>query len=282
MDMKWELDGAVAIVTGAGSGLGRSIAMALARAGARVVAADIHETGAQETAAAIQRAAGREDAAFPVQVDVSDEQSVTRMVRQVIERFGRIDAVINNAGITDMQHRPVRDLPTEVWQRILAVNLTGPFLVSKAVVGDMIARRRGNIVNVTSVLGVRGWAHRGDAAYCASKAGLEQLTEVLAKELRPYGINVNSLCPLGRIRSGFFAHLPEEEQARIEDPDLAGEPAVFLSGLKPYTLTGRTVAMEWWHSNPEYRSQLIAEHDILSRARQGDGGEPEQDQKGVA
>jgi 3-oxoacyl-[acyl-carrier protein] reductase len=179
----------VAVITGAGTGIGLAIAGRLAAEGAMVVVAEIN-TEAAATACATIRAAGGMAENLPV--DVSDETQVARMVAEVEQRFGGIDILVNNAGV--VLHKLVLDTPLPEWERQLAVQLTGPFLTSRQVAKGMVARGRGGrILNISSLSAEMGRV-RG-AAHCASKAGLVMLTKVLAMELAPYGITVNAVAP---------------------------------------------------------------------------------------
>jgi len=182
-------DGKVAIVTGAGSGIGLRIANDLAAEGARIVVADIDEA-AGETAVAEIAAAGGE--ALSVPTDVSDEAQVEAMVEAVLSKYGQIDILVNNAGIT--VHKLLVDLEREAWDRQIGVQLNGPFLTTKHVGRHMIARRGGgNIVNISSVASVMGRIKCGP--HCVSKGGVNMLTKVAAMELAEHGVRVNAVAP---------------------------------------------------------------------------------------
>jgi NAD(P)-dependent dehydrogenase (short-subunit alcohol dehydrogenase family) len=177
----------VAIVTGAGRGIGRAIALALAKEGASIVVAD-KEPG-HETVKMI-RELGR--SGLYVEVDVRDAASVEHMVSQTVKEFGKIDALVNNAGLFFFAR--VEDMTEEQWDLTFDVNLKGMFLCCKAVAREMVSRKiPGKIVNVSSSAGLAG--HVGYSAYCASKRGALAFTESLAKELGPSGVNVNAICP---------------------------------------------------------------------------------------
>lgn len=183
------LAGTVALITGASRGIGAAIAFACADAGADVAAGFIEdETGAEATVSAI-RDRGREAEAF--QADVRDAKQVEEMVDAVIRRFGRIDALVNNAGV--MPESRIVDMEIEEWKTVIDVDLTGAFLCSRAVLPDMLARGSGSIVMISSRLGQIGFP--GVAHYSAAKAGMLGLTRSLAKEVGPQGVRVNAVAP---------------------------------------------------------------------------------------
>ncbi len=182
----FSLEGNVAVVTGAGGGIGRAAAAALAEAGAdlALVGRNIEKL---ETAAADVRKTGRR--ALVVDADVTDEAQVNNACRRVVAEFDRADVLFNNAGITSP--KLLADLPLDEWRRINDVNLTGAFLCSRAFAEPMIKGRHGRIINMGSILSGRGMATR--TAYCASKAGLANFGAALAFELGPSGITVNTI-----------------------------------------------------------------------------------------
>jgi 3-oxoacyl-[acyl-carrier protein] reductase len=181
--------GRVAIVTGAGRGLGWAIAERLARDGANLVIAEIDGVRAQEKAEAI-RQMKRE--ALPIQMDVSRWADVASMVNQTMSQFKRIDILVNNAGILG-PYFPVMEYPEEMWDRVIAVHLKGTFLCCKAVLPIMKAQGSGKVVNMSSVAGKEGNALM--APYSAAKAGIIGLTKTLGKEMAPYNVHVNCVSP---------------------------------------------------------------------------------------
>ncbi|MDT4958495.1 MAG: hypothetical protein QOD31_2294 [Pseudonocardiales bacterium] len=184
-----KLEGRVALVTGAASGIGAGIAAAFAREGADVVVADkAPAEAAARVVAAIERH-GR--AALYVHTDVSDEASVRAMAEQAIARFGRVDILVNNAGI--FSESLLEDMPIEDWDRVVNTNLRGSFLCTRMLIGQMLERGDGRIINIASQLGQVG----GDsvAHYSASKAGLIGLTKALAREVSRRGVLVNAIAP---------------------------------------------------------------------------------------
>ncbi|WP_280414381.1 SDR family NAD(P)-dependent oxidoreductase [Nocardia carnea] len=201
-------EGKVAVVTGAGRmrSIGRETALALARAGCDVVVTGTGRTPDRYTGE--ERAAGWRDIdsvageirelgrrAGAVVCDIADDQAVDALVQQVLDDYGRVDIVVNNAAAARAGDRvPVLDLPTEAWDAVMRVNLRGTFLVSRAFARVMVERGAGgSIVNISSIAGKLGGANT--AAYAASKAGVQALTSSMAKELGPAGVRVNAVCP---------------------------------------------------------------------------------------
>lgn len=207
-DMK-KLEGKVAIVTGASSGLGRATAAALAGAGADVALLARSEEDLERVAAEVE-APGRRALALPV--DLADEVQIEEAVSNVIKNFGRVDVLVNAAG-TDAPGA-VEDLDVEGWDRTLDVNLRAPFLLSKAVFPHMREAGSGTIVNISSVAGKKGWAEA--SAYCASKFGLSGLTQALADEGRAHGIRACILYP-GAMATNWGAWTPEQRRENEEE-----------------------------------------------------------------
>jgi 3-oxoacyl-[acyl-carrier protein] reductase len=193
------LGGKVVLVTGGATGIGRATVLALAREGATVaINYSRSEAEARETARVAERAGAR---ALPVQADVTREPEVRAMVERVARELGGLDGLVNNAGWTQrVPHRQLDDLTDEIWERVFATNLRGPFYCARAAVPHMERRGGGAIVNVTSVAGATGTG--SSMAYAASKAGLDTLTKSLARALAPARIRVNAVAP-GLLGTGF-------------------------------------------------------------------------------
>lgn len=216
-----ELAGRVALVTGGGRGLGESICRTLAEAGAAVIAADIRPELTQALAGQLRDQGARAEG---VRLDVGDEQEVERVVSDVVERFDRLDVLVNNAG-TDVT-LPVEDLPREDFDRVLRTNLRGPFLLSKAAYPRMRRQGRGHIVNVVSTAAKRTWANA--SAYHASKWGLLGLSHALHVEGRPHGIKVTAVIA-GGMRTPFILDcFPDTPLNVLQDPRNVAETIRFV------------------------------------------------------
>jgi NAD(P)-dependent dehydrogenase (short-subunit alcohol dehydrogenase family) len=178
----------VAIVTGAAHGIGKATALALAASGAHVVAVDI-DPSVEGTAVAVS---GYGPKGLAIVADVGDLASIDAMVRQVVDAFGHIDVLVNNAGVTRRAH--IMDLTEADWDRIMRVNGKGVFFCLQRVAREMIPRRTGVIVNIASIAG-KGYAGTSNAIYAASKGAVISMTRIAALQLAPHDINVNAICP---------------------------------------------------------------------------------------
>jgi 3-oxoacyl-[acyl-carrier protein] reductase len=240
----------IAIITGAGEGIGKAYSLGFVREGAKVVIADINFRAAQALEEAIAKQGGE---VLATRTDVSDLKDVEEMVQKTIERFGRVDILLNNAGMY-LRNRAARSKTWEMdpvdWEKVISVNLTGVFLCCRAVLPHMIKLKRGKIINVASSLafiGVPQFAH-----YVASKGGVVSFTRALAREAGEYNINVNTLCP-GYTLSGDPESLTDEERQveipsralkRAEFPDDLVGTAIYLASEDSDMMTGQALVVD--------------------------------------
>ncbi len=237
-----ELSGKVALVTGAAQGIGKAIAMLLARNEADVVVSDINLEKAQETANEIQ-GMGRRSVA--IKVNVADLKDVERMVETIVEQFGRIDILVNNAGIT--RDRLILRMTEEDWDAVLDVNLKGTFNCTKAAIRYMSKQKSGKIVSIASVSGEMG--NPGQANYAASKAGVIGFTKTIAREFAGRGINVNAIAP-GYIQTPMTDAVPEKAKEelkrmipmeRLGKPEDVAQAVLFLVSESSSYITGQVL-----------------------------------------
>lgn len=236
--------GRVVLITGGGRGIGKGIAMKFAGAGADVVIGDVDVVHAEQTAEELGKGLGRTVAA---QVDVTQEESIADTVKMVFREFGKIDILINNAGI--MFRTRILDISLEEWRETLLVNLTGPFLFTQAVIPSMRENGYGRIVNISSSAG-RSVSTLGGAHYTASKAGLLGLTRAVAKEVAASGITVNAVCP-GLIDTQMARDTTTKKELetfldsvpikRLGLPEEIGDLVLFLCSEKASYITGASI-----------------------------------------
>lgn len=244
-----KLDGKVAIVTGAASGIGRSIAMLFAQEGAKVVVADIMDEQGMETVRMIKERGG--DAIF-VHADVSKEDDIKNMIKKAVDVYGRLDIVVNNAGIEGAA-MDTANYPENVFDKVIAVNLKGVWLGIKYAVPELIRSGGGSIINIASILGLVGLA--GASAYNASKGGVIQLTRTAALEYAKYNIRVNAIAP-GFIEtpmvSRAFSEHPELREfvlkmiplGRLGKPEEVAKTALFLASDDSSYVTGSVLVVD--------------------------------------
>lgn len=209
---QFRLDGKVAIVTGGAMGLGQAMATALAQAGADIVIADIQEEVAKETATTIHETEGVK--ATSLKVDVTNPDDVQKMVDDVVDEFGKIDILINNAGMTI--NAKAEEMTYEQWNKVINLNLNGVFLVAQAVGRQMIKQGHGNIINTSSMSGIIANKPQEQCSYNASKAGVIMLTKSLAMEWSKYNIKVNTIAP-GYMKTELTKPFFEQGGAMIDD-----------------------------------------------------------------
>jgi NAD(P)-dependent dehydrogenase (short-subunit alcohol dehydrogenase family) len=214
----------VCLVTGGGSGIGRATCIRFAEEGARVAIADVDAAQAEETARLVVAGTGRTDCSLVVPMDVTDADSCEAAVARVIERWGAIDVLFNNAGIAGVG--TVEETSLDLWERVMAVNVRGVFLVARAVLPAMVAAGRGSIINMSSTIAEIGLARR--ASYAASKGAVLALTRQMQADYAQHGIRVNALLP-GTI------HTPFVDRYLAESYD---DPVAGLAALRQRQLTG--------------------------------------------
>ena len=247
MSEKAELNGRTTIVTGAGRGLGRAIALEMARAGANVVVAARSHDQIAAVAKDIEATGAR---ALAVPVDVGDATSVQNLVRTAVEEFGDLHVLVNNSGIyADI---PILKTSDEDWDRVIGTNLRGTFLCSRAAGRHFVENRRGRVINIASNLGIIG--RSGFAAYCASKAAIIQFTKVAALEWARFGVQVNAIAP-GYFETELNAGLRSNEATaakvvrripaqRMGRPEELAPLCVFLASDAAGFMTGETIVLD--------------------------------------
>lgn len=244
----FSLTGKTAVVTGAGRGIGRAIAIGLAQAGAQVVLVSRTEAQLKETEALILAQTAVKTLVAPC--DVTDQKAVEAVVARTVETFGTLDILVNNAGIN--YKKPFLDVTTEDWETIVHTNLTGEFLFAQAAAKQMAQQGGGRIINMASVGGILGLSNT--APYCASKGGIMQMTKVMAIDLACYHITVNAICP-GYIDTGLLKDAAQKQMMMDNiakytpmgrpglAEDLAGA-AVFLASDAANYVTGTSIVVD--------------------------------------
>jgi len=240
----------VAIVTGARRGMGRTHALALAKAGAKVMVADISLEDCEAVVTEIKDAKGE---AMAIKCDVSNKDEVDEMVAKIVAKYGKIDILVNNAGIC--QFKPFLELTEEEWNKTININLKGYFLCAQACAKEMVKQKSGTIVNIASIaMGQVGVGFPGITHYCASKGGIVAMTEALALELAPFNIRVNAVAPGAidtpmassttqdpKVLEGTLSQIPLH---RMGKPEEVSNLVLFLSSDASSYMTGSTVVVD--------------------------------------
>lgn len=241
-----KLKNKIAIVTGAGQGIGKGIALALAKEGAKVVVSDISE-GVNDVVKEIEALGSQ---ALAIKADVSNNQQTEEMAKETIKKFGRIDILVNNAGI--FPFKGFLDMKEEDWDRVLNINLKGVFNCTKAVTPTMAKQKYGKIINISSIAGTRV-GYVGLTHYCASKAGIAGLTKALALELAPFKINVNAIAPGAIDTPGITSAMDEQTRKDFTEtvplkrfglPEDIANLVVFLASDESSYVTGECIVVD--------------------------------------
>ena len=245
------LQGETALITGGGTGLGRAIALAFAREGAHVSVAGRRPEPLWEVVREIEQRGGK---ALAIECDVSSAQNATRAVAETTARFGRLTVLVNNAGTLHVS--TVETIPEEEWDRVMTVNVKGPFLMSRVALPELRTAGGGAIVNIGSILGLIGAKER--AAYCASKGAVTMLTKAMALDHAHENIRVNCICPAiveTDLVRGLFDKAPDGEASRraraaliplgrMGKPEDVAEMAVFLASRESSWMTGAAIPLD--------------------------------------
>jgi NAD(P)-dependent dehydrogenase (short-subunit alcohol dehydrogenase family) len=243
-----ELDGKIALVTGAGSGIGRAIAIRFAKEGARIIVNDMDGRAAERTLQEIEALGSQ---AFPLQANVSNKEEVRDMVAKGADRFGAINILVNNAG-TGGSSIVTEDMPPEAWENTVSVNLNGAFYCCQAVIRGMIEQGGGKIVNIASLAASR-MSKLGGADYTASKYGLVGFSHHLAFELAAYKINVNTVCPGATLTPLVISKTTDEFRNTISkqiplgrwiNPEDIAEAVLFLASDRSAMITGVVLGVD--------------------------------------
>jgi len=245
-----DLKNKVAIITGGRRGMGRTHALTLAKAGAKVVISDISLEGCQKVVQEVKKQGGE---AIAVECDVTKKEQVDIMVKKTIEVFGKIDILVNNAGI--LQFKPFLELTEQDWDKTLSVNLKGYFLCAQACAKEMVKQKSGAIVNITSIaMGGMGVGFPNIVHYSASKGGIVAMTEALALELVSFNIRVNAIAP-GAIDTPMTASSEQDPKTmegtlaripmhRIGKPEEVSNAVLFLASDRSSYITGSTIIVD--------------------------------------
>ncbi|KRB78789.1 MULTISPECIES: SDR family NAD(P)-dependent oxidoreductase [unclassified Sphingomonas] len=246
----FDLSGKVAVVTGAAGGLGAAFAAAMAQAGASVALLDLDTEGLAATVADVEKLG---KPAIAERCDIACESDVIDSIANVLERFGQIDILINNAGISDPEPMPVHEFPTAHWNKVVSINLTGQFFCAREALKPMVAAGRGKIINVASMWGLAGPSSVAPLpAYAATKGAIVNLTRELALQYAAMGICVNAICPgffrtaLGPYEDpGFLKRITDfTPMGRIADVSEIKGTAIYLASAASDFMTGATIVID--------------------------------------
>lgn len=232
------LDGKIAVITGARRGIGKAIALAFAQEGAKIFGVSRSDEGTKELEHLVTQLGS--EAVF-IAADLDHVEDIEMIPREALRRFGRIDLLVNNAGIIHPSLNLV-NIDADLWKRVISVNLTAPALLIKAVLPTMIENRSGKIINISSIGGRKGG--KGRSAYRASKAGLISLTESVAAEVKQYGIDVNCVCPSATDTEGYRENIDpggRDQNRRVLLPQEIAEVVVFLASDASSAITGTAI-----------------------------------------
>jgi len=245
-----DLKDKVVIITGARRGMGRAHALKMAKAGAKVVVSDISQEDCEGVVEEIKKSGGE---AMAVKCDVGKKEEVEQMVKAAVDQWGKIDVLVNNAGIC--QFKPFLDLTEEEWEKTININLKGYFLCAQTCAKEMAKQKSGVIINIASVaMGQVGIGFPNIAHYCASKGGIVAMTEAMAIELAPYNIRVNAISP-GMIGTPMIDPVKHDKQAieglmarvpmhRVGKPEEVSNLVLFLASDDSSYMTGSTVVID--------------------------------------
>jgi len=245
-----DLSGKVAVITGARRGMGRTHALTLARAGAKVVLADISQ---EECEAVVQEIKKERGEAIAIKCDISSKTEVDNLIQKTVERFGKIDILVNNAGIC--QFNPFLEMKEEDFKKVIDVNLKGYFLCAQATAKEMAKQKKGAIVNIASIaMGQAGAGFAGLTHYCASKGGIVAMAEAMSLELAPLGIRVNTIAP-GAIDTPMVAEVKQDMKTleaslakiplgRMGKPEEISNAVLFLASDESSYMTGSVVVVD--------------------------------------
>jgi 3-oxoacyl-[acyl-carrier protein] reductase len=254
------MKGRTAIITGAGSGIGQATALLFAEAGANVVVPDLNLQGAKETVTEIRKM-GRD--AIALTVNVTSPKDVDKMVGAALDEFGKIDVLVNNAGINTKHRMPFYEQPEEDWMSVLEVDVKGTWLCSKTVALEMMKHKKGRIVNIASTAGIA--ALRLQSNFVAAKAGVIRLTQAMALELAPHGVAVNCVAPGSTltqgVKKGLYSNKAWAEKmvtyiplGRGAEPREIGQGVLFLASDLASYVTGHTLVVDGgWTAGAQVR-----------------------------